>query len=226
MLEKPIINKGKEFSERIDLMLKLENHTRKELCDYAGISVQAFSNWKLQSSLPGAETALKIADFLNVSLEWLINGYIKWNGWTEARPSQVYNRIANILKEQHKDPYNISDEELHAPLTSKGIVNNITLLNWKEERTIPNSYDLYRVAKELKQTYIFISTGVSGTQDESLIINGEKISNEEYIELYQLKKHKKLLEKFESLFEEDKTIIINLINRMFSFRYNTKKDES
>ena len=209
------------FISRVESILVLEKKTRKDLCEHLGISAQAFTNWKQQLSLPSVETALKISNYLNVSLEWLINGYITWDGWSDSRPSMVYSRIAALLRTLPENEREYSDEnpeKLHAPL--KNIVDNLTLINWREDRAIPNPYDLYRIALFFNVTFVFISTGVTYSQEQdrndSIVINGEKISFNELSELYELKDYKTIVKSIKNLPEDEKNTIVGLINKFSS----------
>lgn len=65
---------GKEIVERIDTLLIGKNIKRYALAETVGISVQAFSDWKSRGTIPAGDILLRIARYLNVSLEWLITG--------------------------------------------------------------------------------------------------------------------------------------------------------
>jgi transcriptional regulator with XRE-family HTH domain len=61
---------GNGIVERIDGSGK----NRKEVAAAAGLkSVQSITDWS-KGSIPAADTALKIADFLRVSYRWLLTG--------------------------------------------------------------------------------------------------------------------------------------------------------
>lgn len=60
--------------ERIDILIKKNNITQKKLCDSIGISSPAISSLRKTKGVPNAITAWKIADFFNVSTDWLITG--------------------------------------------------------------------------------------------------------------------------------------------------------
>lgn len=64
----------KKLVERIDDLLKSKNQTRKALSASLGIPLQTISNWSVRGNLPSADVLLRIARYLNVSLEWLITG--------------------------------------------------------------------------------------------------------------------------------------------------------
>lgn len=65
---------GREIVERIDNILKRKNLKRQSVCDFAGCTPTAIVHWKNQGSIPSADTAIKIAEFLGVSVQWLITG--------------------------------------------------------------------------------------------------------------------------------------------------------
>lgn len=67
--------KGSDIILRLDEILKIKNLKRMAVSEAVGISVQSFTDWKKRGSIPAADTAIKIADFLGVSVEWLITGH-------------------------------------------------------------------------------------------------------------------------------------------------------
>lgn len=66
--------KGKDIVFRIDSILKERNLKRKAVADAIGISLQPFTSWANRGSIPGADIAYHIAEYLNVSVEWLLTG--------------------------------------------------------------------------------------------------------------------------------------------------------
>jgi transcriptional regulator with XRE-family HTH domain len=65
---------GKALSARIKTELRKQKKKPGELYKFANITSQAPINWRTKNSIPGADTALKIAEFLGVSVKWLITG--------------------------------------------------------------------------------------------------------------------------------------------------------
>jgi transcriptional regulator with XRE-family HTH domain len=63
-----------DFSRRILEELDYLNTTRAELARYLGTRQSTVESWLKRDSIPAADTALKIARFLNVPLEYLIDG--------------------------------------------------------------------------------------------------------------------------------------------------------
>ena len=64
---------------------------------YKAVNIKAYnmSNWKVQDSMPAADTAIKIAKYLNVSVEWLILG--KEAGLTRGERDilEAYNQLSD-----------------------------------------------------------------------------------------------------------------------------------
>lgn len=62
------------FAERFLYELDCKGCTFKEIADFLGIGASTVKSWVYKGSIPAADTALKVARFLNVSLEYLITG--------------------------------------------------------------------------------------------------------------------------------------------------------
>lgn len=65
---------GKDFVERIDKVLKEKQRKRIALAMDIGKKEQAFTDWKRRDTIPSADVVLKIAKYLDVSIEWLLTG--------------------------------------------------------------------------------------------------------------------------------------------------------
>ena len=65
------------ISQRIFILLKQKHKKQKELAEYTGISTSAISAWNKNNTNPAAESLSIIADFLEVSLDFLITGQEK-----------------------------------------------------------------------------------------------------------------------------------------------------
>jgi len=48
--------------------------SQKDLADIAGVTPPSVFEWKNEGTMPRADTAVKIADYFNVSAKWLITG--------------------------------------------------------------------------------------------------------------------------------------------------------
>ena len=66
---------GMQIVERIDKSLHSKALTRVQLAPQVGITPATISAWNTRGTIPAADVAIKIADFLGVSVEWLITGH-------------------------------------------------------------------------------------------------------------------------------------------------------
>lgn len=62
------------FMERVERILKEKRLTQKELAEDLGLRRPTLSDWKKNGAVPAGDICLKIADYLNVSVEYLISG--------------------------------------------------------------------------------------------------------------------------------------------------------
>lgn len=63
-----------DFWKRVDEELNFRGQTRTYLVKKCGISLASFTLGLERSSCPAADTAVKIAEVLGVSVEYLVNG--------------------------------------------------------------------------------------------------------------------------------------------------------
>ncbi len=89
------------ISQRIFEILAIQGKKQKDLAAYIGISTSAISDWKKKNTNPSAENLSAIADFLGVTLDYLLTGY---NRVDKNIPSEIqklidnYNSVDNISK--------------------------------------------------------------------------------------------------------------------------------
>ena len=62
------------FTERMVVELEKQGKSKIELAEYLGMKKSTFSMWLSRNTLPTVDIALKVAKFLNVSVEYLIDG--------------------------------------------------------------------------------------------------------------------------------------------------------
>ena len=62
------------FSERLLEELNYVGYSQADLARFLRVRQSTVQTWIQRGSIPAADTALKIADFLNVSLEYLVTG--------------------------------------------------------------------------------------------------------------------------------------------------------
>ena len=59
------------FSERLKTLRKEKKLTQKELAEQIGISQKSYSHWETVKNEPSLENLIKLADLLEVSIDWL-----------------------------------------------------------------------------------------------------------------------------------------------------------
>ena len=64
------------FIERLERLMADRGLQQKDLAKKVGISSNGISTWKITGALPRADVAVKIADILGVTVEYLITGHI------------------------------------------------------------------------------------------------------------------------------------------------------
>lgn len=62
------------ISQRIFSLLKSKHLSQKDLANYAGLSPAAISGWKIKNTSPSADKLIKISEFLDVSVYYLLTG--------------------------------------------------------------------------------------------------------------------------------------------------------
>jgi transcriptional regulator with XRE-family HTH domain len=65
---------GALIVERMDSLLAKKGLTRNDLCKALVLGSGLVSNWKTRGTIPAADIAIKIADFLGVSVRFLVTG--------------------------------------------------------------------------------------------------------------------------------------------------------
>ena len=65
----------KSFFDRVDDLLKEQKKTQKDFAKFVGFSnPQGYVTQRTRNSLPRVDMALKMAQFLNTSVEYLVTG--------------------------------------------------------------------------------------------------------------------------------------------------------
>lgn len=91
---------GKEFIDRVDFLLKKQNQTRKLLTQELGIASSTMANWSTQNTTPNANVVEQIANYFNVSTDWLITGK-EFNFEITPEEKEILS-IFNSLPEEKK----------------------------------------------------------------------------------------------------------------------------
>lgn len=65
---------GQLFIENLQSALREKKLAQKDLAKMLQTGTSTVSNWIKRGTIPSADTAVKIAQFLGVSVEWLVTG--------------------------------------------------------------------------------------------------------------------------------------------------------
>jgi transcriptional regulator with XRE-family HTH domain len=60
--------------ERIEALIASKRMTKKAFCQQMGISTGNFGDWKRGVSIPSTKKLIEIAQYFDVSLDWLMTG--------------------------------------------------------------------------------------------------------------------------------------------------------
>ena len=63
-----------DFIDRIDSLLSQQNKNRNDIYNDLGLAKNIIGQWKQRGTIPAADTVLKIAQYLNTSVEYLLTG--------------------------------------------------------------------------------------------------------------------------------------------------------
>ena len=93
---------GLQIVTRLDSLLAEKGENRNIVCAALGLKQQTISGWYTRGSIPKADDALRIADYLGVSPWWLVFGEEKPEaGKLPASYRQVSPEDKKLLSEWH-----------------------------------------------------------------------------------------------------------------------------
>ena len=78
-----------DFWQRVKEIIKTQKLTQEKLCKSCDISLATFVSWIHNDRLPDLTSAIKIAEILNTSVEFLVNG----------KESEMKNDINNLISD-------------------------------------------------------------------------------------------------------------------------------
>lgn len=111
---------GMLIVDRIDSLLKERGLNRVFLADAIGIKPQNISAWSTRGTIPAGDICLKIADYLGVSVEWLISGR---EGKLSAEQIKMVNALAVLNETQKETLFTLVDKWLadYAAIEKKNV---------------------------------------------------------------------------------------------------------
>lgn len=92
------VTNGMLIVDRIDNLLKERGESRVSLAEALEIKPQNISAWYTRGTIPAGDICLKIAEYLGVSVEWLLTG--KESGLTseERKILSIWNSLSDDQK--------------------------------------------------------------------------------------------------------------------------------
>ena len=87
------------FIDRLERLLKERGLQKKDLSEAVGISRTGISTWRVSGALPRADIAIRIAHFLNVSVEYLVLGDIDE---LDRKSDSLAYEVAKLSPEKQK----------------------------------------------------------------------------------------------------------------------------
>jgi len=212
---------GTNFVEKIDLVLKEKGLKRQPLADYCGITTQAITDWSKRGAIPGVYTVLKIADFLSVSIEWLvrddyestISNYndTETDTTNNLSSSAIMHRVEAHVMYKFGRTHSNTDEELYESILDIMSMDEIRAF-WNN-RAVPSFRQLYMLATRLDLSIDWL---LRGKNDENL-----KTAD---IPIYRLAiKYRSHLTNFYCLHESDQKIVEDLTSKLFDSRLKIRE---
>lgn len=139
-----------DFVKRIDIILKERNEKRLSLAEHCGFSLQSITEWSRRNSMPSADKVYTIANYLGVSIEWLLTGSEKegltpkqrelirnYETLSERDRKTVDNLIASLLSdESYSIDKNIKITEIKEPTPEYAPEKKLHAQNYDSRNTV------------------------------------------------------------------------------------------
>ncbi len=152
------------FSKKIDTLIKELGLTQKDLAKQIDISPSTIATWKSKNILPPIKTISRIADFFQVSLEWLVTeepsfdiAYIKN---LELRKN-IRNRIYETIGKKTNNPDTDNEDSHNNFFSNKPYLSYRIIYNWAMGRINLNEYILQDIAFTLCVTTEYLFGGAT-----------------------------------------------------------------
>ena len=93
------VTNGMLIVDRIDNLLKKKGINRVVLAEAIELKPQNISAWSTRGTIPAGDICLKIADYLGVSVEWLISGREGKITEEELKLLKAYCKLDSVQKD-------------------------------------------------------------------------------------------------------------------------------
>lgn len=195
-----------------DRFLELLNErgiTAYRVAKDTGLNPTTFTDWKKGKSSPKTDKLQKIADYFDVSLDWLTgnsNFRSVQKAFNPEKENNSYKVFELLLKEHDTTPYKVSKDT--------GI-GTATLSNWKNGKYTPKQDKMQKLADYFGVTIDYLMTGKDSASEETPID----------IDHAQNETERKLLvlcRKANDVSEEEREDIINLFENTIDLYLKAK----
>lgn len=90
---------GLQIVERISSVCRMRGIVRKEVSEALKLPDNCFSNWSARGTVPAGDICIRIADYLEVSAEWLITGKDDKMSNEEKKLLTIYQKLSPQQKD-------------------------------------------------------------------------------------------------------------------------------
>ena len=90
---------GLQIVARISSICKQKGIVRKEVSEALGLPDNCFSNWVARGTIPAGDICCRIANYLDVSVEWLITGIEEGMSNEEKKLLSIYQKLSAQQKD-------------------------------------------------------------------------------------------------------------------------------
>lgn len=154
---------GLILGEKIDILIKELGLTQKEFAKQIDISPSTIATWKSKNILPSIETISKIADFFQVSLEWLVTedsvSGISDHQMVLLSRKIIRNRIYETIGKKTNNPDADNEVSHKCFFTNMPYLSYRVVYNWAMGRINLNEYILQNIAFTLGVTTDYLLGG-------------------------------------------------------------------
>lgn len=85
-----------QFLKRVERLIKANNITKNKMLTDIGLPRNAFINWSKRGTIPSGETLQKIADYFNVSVDYLLGNTDKKNKPTVDEDDELIKKFIDV----------------------------------------------------------------------------------------------------------------------------------
>lgn len=89
---------SKDYWQRVKDLLKQNEKTQIQLCSDVGICLPTMKSWQSNDRYPGSEESVKIAQYLNTTVEYLVTGK---EPAVKDNSAELINAIQEVLNNFH-----------------------------------------------------------------------------------------------------------------------------